>query len=256
MTNEPTSRTVEQAPGAARVFYKQPELLTVEEHSTLGLNRANRPYDFCSTVRAVPLTAVEMNIAQRHYPIIFSSVEEPSLLAVVGVVDDINLFVDERGRWEAGAYIPAYLRCHPFALVTHTAEDFAVAVDMAATTVAENGEQPIFDGKELSAPVKESVEHCARFDAQAKITAEFCKRLAELDLLTGQELSLAPDEGGEETVVAKYVAVDFRKLQELDAETLQKLHKDGTLAAVYAHRFSLDTWRHLLERRVRRKQQG
>lgn len=256
MTNEPTSRTVEQAPGAARVFYKQPELLTVEEHSNLGLNRANRPYDFCSTVRAVPLTAVEMNIAQRHYPIIFSSVEEPSLLAVVGVVDDINLFVDERGRWEAGAYIPAYLRCHPFALVTHTAEDFAVAVDMAATTVAENGEQPIFDGKELSAPVKESVEHCARFDAQAKITAEFCKRLAELDLLTGQELSLAPDEGGEETVVAKYVAVDFRKLQELDAETLQKLHKDGTLAAVYAHRFSLDTWRHLLERRVRRKQQG
>ena len=256
MTNEPTSRTVEQAPGAARVFYKQPELLTVEEHSTLGLNRANRPYDFCSTVRAVPLTAVEMNIAQRHYPIIFSSVEEPSLLAVVGVVDDINLFVDERGRWEAGAYIPAYLRCHPFALVTHTAEDFAVAVDMAATTVAENGEQPIFDGQELSAPVKESVEHCARFDAQAKITAEFCKRLAELDLLTGQELSLAPDEGGEETVVAKYVAVDFRKLQELDAETLQKLHKDGTLAAVYAHRFSLDTWRHLLERRVRRKQQG
>ena len=256
MTNEPTSKTVEQAPGAARIFYKQPELLTVEEHSKLGLNRSNRPFDFCSSVRAVPLTAVEMNIMQRHCPIIFSSVEDPSLLAVVGVVDDVNLFVDEQGQWEAGVYIPAYLRCHPFALVSHTSEDFAVAVDMAATTVAENGEQPIFDGQELSAPVKDSVEHCARFDAQAKLTAEFCKRLAELDLLTGQELSLAPEKGAEETVVAKYVAVDFRKLEALDAETLQKLHRDGTLAAIYAHRFSLDTWRQLLERRIQRKKKA
>ncbi|MDH3621026.1 MAG: SapC family protein [Gammaproteobacteria bacterium] len=256
MTNEPTSRTVEQAPGAARVFYKQPELITPEEHSNLGLNKANRPFDFCSSVRAVPLTAVEMNIMQRHCPIIFSSVEEPSLLAVVGVVDDENLFVDENGRWETGVYIPAYLRCHPFALVAHETEDFAVAVDLAATTVAEGGEPLIFDGKELSAPANEIVQHCLLFDAQAKITAEFCNRLAELELLTGQELSLAPDEGGEETVVAKYVAVDFRKLEAIDAETLQKLHKDGTLAAIYAHRFSLDTWRQLLQRRVERKKRA
>ena len=182
--------------------------------------------------------------------------EEPSLLAVVGIGEDDNLFVDAEGRWEPGVYIPAYLRCHPFALVTHTEEDFAVAVDMAATTVAENGEHPIFDGTELSPTAQEIVNHCARFDAQAKISAEFCKRLAELELLTGQELSLAAEEGGEETVMAKYVAVDFRKVEALDAETLQTLHKDGTLAAIYAHRFSLDMWRELLQRRVQRKQKA
>ena len=256
MSNEQTSKSVEQAPGAARIFYQQPELLTVEDHSNYGLNMANRPYDFCSSVRAVPLTSVEMVAAQRHYPIIFSSIEEPSLLAVVGVLDDRNLFVDDSGYWEAGTYIPAYLRCHPFALVSHTDDQFAVAVDIKASTVAENAEQPFFDGKELTAPVQERVDHCARFDAQLKITAEFCSRLAELQLLTGQEVSLTPDGEAEEMAVAKYIAVDFRKLESLDPETLQTLHADGTLAHIYAHRFSLDLWRQLLDRRVRRKNAG
>ena len=46
-----------------------------------------------------------------------------------------------------------------------------------------------------------------------------------------------------------YEAID--KLQKLDAATVEKLFQDGMLGAIYAHRFSLDNWVRLLERRQR-----
>ena len=52
------------------------------------------------------------------------------------------------------------------------------------------------------------------------------------------------------------IAVDLKKLKELDAATLQQLHVDGTLSAIYAHCFSLDNWLHLLERRKLRQSAG
>lgn len=249
MTNEQTSRSIDQAPGGASKFYTRPELLTIEEHGNLGINVAAQPYAFASTVRAIPITSVEVPAAQRHYPIIFTSVEEPSLLAVVGVLDDRNLFVDNDGQWERGAYIPAYLRCYPFGLVTHKEDQYAVAVDMAAPNIVENAAQPFFEGGELAPPVQERVDHCAQFDAQLKVTAGLCKRLAALKLLTGQALTVTPE--GEEQVLAKYVAIDLRKVRDLDAATLRELHLDGTLATIYAHRFSLDLWHQLLARRAR-----
>jgi hypothetical protein len=252
MTSEQTSRTVDRAPGGAAKFYTQPELLTVEEFGNQGLNLSEQSYAFSSAVRAVPITSVEIPTVQRHYPIIFTEVENPSLLAVVGVLDDQNLFVDESGQWEAGTYIPAYLRCYPFALVKHSEDQYAVAVDVAAPNIAEDAEQPFFEGKELAPVIQARVDHCARFDANLKQTAEFCRRLADLKLLTGQELAVEPDGKGDKQVVAKYIAVDLPKVRDLDADILRELHLDGTLAAIYAHRFSLDLWNNLLERRVRR----
>ncbi len=252
MTSERKSSTVEQAPGGAAKFYQQPELLTIEEFGNHGLNLSEHSYAFSRAVRAVPITSLEIPTVQRHYPIIFTDVENPSLLAVVGVLDDENLFVDENGQWEAGTYIPAYLRCYPFALVTHSEGQYAVAIDLAAPNIAENAEQPFFEGKELAPVIQARVDHCARFDAHLKLTAEFCRRLADLKLLTGQELEVETTETGEKKVVAKYIAVDLPKVRDLDADILRELHLDGTLASIYAHRFSLDLWNQLLERRVRR----
>ena len=253
MTDETRSSTIDQAPGASSVFYKRPELLIPEDHADLGLNPGNRPFDFCRSVRAVPLTSLEIVAAQRHYPIIFSSIEKPSLLAVVGVMDDENLFVDANGHWEPGAYVPAYLRCHPFALASRTDEQYAVAVDMEASTVARDAELPFFDGNALTPQTSARVDHCVEFEAQAKVTAALCQRLADRELLAGQELTLSPDDGGEAVSVAKYVSVHFEKLESLPAEDLLEMHRDGTLALLYAHRFSLDLWRDLLRRRAIRQ---
>ena len=234
-------------------FYSKPELLTLEDHGALGINPSAASYDFLKSVRVVPVTMLELTAAQRHYPVVFSSLEQATLLAVVGVLDDTNLFVEADGAWRESTYVPAYARCYPFALATGPDDQFAVVIDSAAPMVAENAEQPFFDGSSLSTPIQQRVDHCMQYDAQNKATRVFCDRLAELKLLKGQEVTFNRTDGGEEIVLGSYVAVDFAKVKDLDSETLQQFHTDGTLAAIYAHRFSLDLWWQLLDLRNRLK---
>lgn len=233
-------------------LYSRPELLTVEDHGHLGLNTAPRPFDFVKSIRVVPLAAVEIASAQKNYPIIFSDLKQPTLLAVVSILDDDNLFVDSDGKWDVATYVPAYIRCHPFALAARPNNQFAVVIDRDAPVISENPEQPFFNGKELTPPIQARVDFCAQYTSHRPATQALCDKLLELNLLSGQQASYKPDDGGDEQSIGSYVAVDFDKVKELDAGTLRELHLDGTLSMIYAHRFSLENWFRLLERRNRR----
>ena len=96
-------------------LYEQPEVLSFEAHDGLGLTPQDAPFAFVRDIRAVPLTMTEFQTAQKHYPIVFSNLENPVPLAIVGILEDRNLFVGDDGKWHPYAYVPAYLRCHPFA---------------------------------------------------------------------------------------------------------------------------------------------
>ena len=232
-------------------LYTQPQLLTVEEHGHLGLNTSGQPYNFARSIRVVPLAAAEIGSAQKYYPVVFSDLKEPALLAVVGVLEDRNLFVDDNGKWDSAAYVPSYLRCHPFALASRPDDQYAVVIDRAAPVISENPDQPFFDGGKLTAPIQARVDFCTQYSAHEPATQAFCDRLAELDLLSGQKATFTPEGEGEEQTIASYVAVDFDRLQKLDTTAVERLFKDGMLSAIYAHRFSLENWFRLLERRQR-----
>lgn len=68
-----------------KFLYQQPEVLTLEDHGSLGITPNERPFDFVKDERAIPLTMVEISSAQRHYPIIFSNLEDPVPMAVLGL---------------------------------------------------------------------------------------------------------------------------------------------------------------------------
>ena len=90
-------------------LFERPELLNKEQHGGLGVDRPEKPFAFCSQIRAVPLTISEIPSAMKDYPVVLMSEEDPIPLAVVGLVDDVNLFVDENGMWEENTYIPGYI---------------------------------------------------------------------------------------------------------------------------------------------------
>jgi hypothetical protein len=246
--NQPRSTAHENLEGSM-FLYTQPQLLTVEDHGHLGLNTSGQPYDFVRSIRVVPLAAAELSSAQKNYPVVFSDLEKPALLAVVGVLEDRNLFVDDNGNWDSAAYVPSYLRCYPFAMSTRQDDQYAVVIDRVAPVISENPDQPFFDGQALTAPIQAQVDLCAQFAAHQPATQAFCDRLVELELLSGQQATFTPEGEGEEQTIASYVAVDFDKLRKLDATTVEKLFQDGMLAAIYAHGFSLENWFQLLKRR-------
>jgi len=235
-------------------LYEKPELLTKEDHGKLGLSKVDNPYEFVRNVRMVPVVVTEIVSAQKYYPVVFSELENPVPIAVVGVLEDKNLFVDESGRWDRLTYIPSYLRRHPFAFARHSEDKFSVVVDRAAGVVSENPEFPFFEGDELSENTQAMVDFCSQYEAERQRTNAFCARLKELDLLIPQQSAYRPGGGEEEKPMANYVGVDVNRLNDLDKDILQELHQSGSLASIFAHLFSLENWNRLLDRRAWRKQ--
>ena len=230
-------------------LYEKPELLDAEKHGHLGISVVPGPYRFAAKARAVPIVVSEMMTAQKHYPVVFSSLDEPVLLAVVGLYEGKNLFVDFDGRWEDDVYIPAYLRCHPFAFAEGPDDGFAVVIDRAANTITESPDEPFFDGPELSAKTKSRVDFYGQYGGERQKTRDFCNLLSELGLLSGQEVRRTLR--GTPQNLASYIAVDAGKLSALTSEELWELHRTGMLAAIYAHIFSLDNWKRLIDKHAR-----
>lgn len=243
----------EAAPSGAfegKMFlYEEPALLNKDEHGNLGLSKVTSPFDFARNIKGVPVVAGEIQTAQKHYPIVFSEFEEPVLIAIVGITEDVNLFVDDSGNWDQGSYIPSYLRCHPFAFARRDDDEFAIVIDRSSKMISETPEIPFFDEEKLSEKIQSRVDFCGQYNEERRRTMEFCNRVKELGLLNGQRVAQTMPDGAE-IKVADYVTIDPRKLNDLDKDTLHELHKDGSLAAIFAQIFSLENWNRLMTRRT------
>src|ERR1700678_1564922 len=85
------------------LLYTQPEPLSRETHAKIGLRRVEKPFGFAANTNVVPLTVTEFSMATLSYPIIFAG-ERRQPLAVLGVGAGSNLFIDQDGGYEMGAY--------------------------------------------------------------------------------------------------------------------------------------------------------
>jgi len=237
-------------------LYEKPELLTPKDHGTMGFKPAENPFEFVKGVRAIPLTMVEFGSAMRHYPIIFSNLERPMPLAIVGLLDDVNLFVNEQGQWDQFCYVPTYLRCHPFTFAKEAGGQLAIVLDRNAASVSEEPEYPFFVNDEPSEHTNALMQLCADYERERLRTVEFGTKLVEHGLLGTMRASQTSGSGAEEQPLADYVAIDAAKLDELPAETIYEFHKAGFLSAAYLHLYSLENWRHLMARRVSKGDAG
>ena len=229
-------------------LYEQTELLTIAQHSALGLTPSDTPYAFAGKVRAIPVTLPEFASAQRNYPIVFTSIDNPFPVAVVGLLEDDNLFIDN-GIWDQGCYVPAYLRCHPFSFAGEQDGRIAVVIDRKAATVKADAKYPFFVDGKLAAETESMMRFCAQYEAERKRTVEFCLQLRDMGLLVQQRAVHKSDGSDEETTLANYVSVDTQKLAELGDETVLALHRSGRLAATYLQAYSMENWQPLIMRR-------
>jgi hypothetical protein len=243
--------TDQQALSGQRFLFDHPELLTKEDHGHLGLNHLAQPFAFAKDVRAVPLLVSEIRSAQRHCPVVFSDGEDPFPMAVLGVLEDRNLFLDDSGHWQEPGYVPAYLRCYPFALANAATDQFALVVDRSAAMVGEAATVPFFDGDRLSRPVQERLELCRLYQTEELSTDAFCKTLKSLDLLVQQEAHYAIE--GQVTTIARYATVHQDRLRSLDPNILAELMRNGSLAAIMAQLFSLENFGELVRLRQLRR---
>ncbi|MCI5047819.1 MAG: SapC family protein [Aquisalinus sp.] len=233
-------------------LFRKPELLTKEAHGSMGVKRPKRPFAFCEGVRAVPLTVTEIPMAQKHYPIIFADEKNPMPMAVVGLIDDINLFVDDKGEWEQNCYIPGYIRRYPFALASdQNSERMAIVVDVEYEGITKKPDAKFFENDEPSDETKRVMEYCSNYERDRINTQQFAQALAEHDLLATQVAQFTPD-GGDPRPFAQYIGVEEKRLTQLTDDKYLELRKSNLLPLLYAQLMSMANWRTIMDRRIRR----
>lgn len=231
-------------------LYEKPELLSREEHGNYGINPIERPFAFCAKIRAVPLVISEIPAAARHYPIVFHELTNMVPLAVLGIVDDVNLFVDDKGVWDQHAYIPAYVRRYPFAVAAETGSDrMAIVIDRAYGGLAVGAQAPFFTGGEPTDATRQMIDFCQGYENDRRVTDQFLKELEALDLVTPQQAQYTPTGKTESLVFANYYGVDENKLRDLADDKFIGLRRNGLLNVVHAQLWSMDNWRQLIQRR-------
>ncbi|MEM8827126.1 MAG: SapC family protein, partial [Pseudomonadota bacterium] len=150
-TPENGAAAPEQQAAQLPLFYKSLVPLSSQQHAKFGVD-VRKTLEFTRGMHAIPLTVDEFASAQRHYPIIFSGGETPAPLALLGLQEGQNFFLNEDGTWREETYVPAYIRRYPFMLarLRPDSDDLSLCFDNSYDEVHEDAEQPFFDGTETT----------------------------------------------------------------------------------------------------------
>lgn len=243
-----TETATANPPPPAPLGYRSLTPLIAERHSDLRY-AGGGGYAFARGINAVPLLAEEFGLAQAHYPILFPLAAPYLPLALLGARQGQNDFVGENGRWRKGAYVPAYVRRHPFMLATaqgHPDRRLLCADLSAEGFGATEGAGPLFDDQGGPTPVsKQILEFCQRYDVAEQRTRATVHQLASLGVLEPGAISV---KRGDETFrVDGFQVISQKRLNALDDQTLAGFTRRGVLPLIAAHLFSTTQFSELFQ---------
>lgn len=238
------------------LFFNDLMPLNSQDHKnfrTRGIDAA----PWLGKAHAIPLTIDEFPQAQRNFPIVFSIGENPLPLALMGLNEGVNTFVDADGKVSEPIYIPAYVRRYPFMLAKLQADatELSLMFDPTSEAVGEfdEGERLFDDEGNKTAAVDRILEFCQQFEQSAQRTQAFLKELQDADLLMDGEVAIQREGEAQPFVYRGFRMVDQEKLREVSGEKLTEWHKNGLLMLIHSHLFSLELMRVIFGRQ---NQQG
>jgi hypothetical protein len=238
------------------LFYNSIEPLNATQHSKMKVRTMLRMPQIART-HAIPVTVDEFALVQRHYPIVFTVGDNPIPIALFGLNEGVNVFLDEDGRpLETSIYIPAYVRRYPFLLarLRPDSDELSLCFDPTANAVGDFEEgQALFDGDQPSEATKAILQFCEQFEAAGQRTAAFVEELTKGDLLMDGEVAIQPEGFQQPFVYRGFRMIDEEKLRNLRGDELRRMNQNGILPLIYAHLFSLSEMRSVFGRQM---QQG
>ncbi|MEN9765903.1 MAG: hypothetical protein RL397_1858 [Pseudomonadota bacterium] len=225
------------------LFYKKLELLDANKHKALGVAKELTDLSYASQTDFIPIAASELSFASRHYPLVFvaeASDATPTLVAMVGLGENKNLFVDAKGRWRSGVYIPAWVRRYPFITVKTQDNRDAVAFDPDAKIFTSKNSLPLFENDKPTLALERILAFQNEFNAAFEQTQAMAKALQNAGVLEPSTLSIGGnDKDRQRRSVSGFLVVNEEKLRSLDGASLAKLNEANALGLAYAQMLSL-----------------
>lgn len=224
------------------MFYNDLMPLNSRDHATWKAKNADTA-PWLIGQHAIPLTAEEFPQAARHYPIIFASGDNPVPLALMGLNEGVNVFVDDEGKVTQPIYIPAYVRRYPFLLakLNPTSEELSLCFDPSSGLLGDSvdGADLFADGQPSEA-TKSALAFCEQFEQAGQRTQAFIDELKKHDLLMEGEVAIQQQGNDQPFIYRGFQMVNQDKLREIRGDVLRGWAQSGLLPLLYAHLFSLE----------------
>ena len=234
------------------LFYNDLMPLNSRDHANFSAKSADTA-KWLVGHHAIPLTVDEFPQAQRNFPIVFSSGDNPLPLALMGLNEGVNVYVDDNGKVTDPVYIPAYIRRYPFMLakLRQESEELSLCFDPTADTVGEfnDGDKLFAEDGQASESTKGILQFCEQFEQAGQRTRAFMEEMAKHELLMEGEMSISRSEAPDKPFVYRgFKMVNQEKLRDVRGDQLRTWNQNGLLPLIHAHLFSLDMMRDLFAR--------
>ncbi|HSH07078.1 MAG TPA: SapC family protein [Burkholderiales bacterium] len=212
---------------------------------------------FCRTLNAIAISAAEFPVAGRDYPLVFASLDAGKTfapVAVLGLTQSSNLYVDAGGSWDPSTYVPAFVRRYPFCISKLYVDGVPAGerVVCVAQAYLDRGGIALFDARGKPTPRWQPLEQLlAQYEADLDRTADLCAALARLALLTPFSMQVRGGQKAVELRMGGMYRVDEARLHALRPASHKALVNKGYMSAIYAHLHSLDNFTRLYARQLR-----
>ena len=239
-------------PSGLPLFYNQLQPLSSGAHGDWHARPSDRA-GFLANAHAVPVTVDEFALVQRHYPIVFSVGENPVPLALMGLNEGVNTFVDGEGALLGEVYVPAYVRRYPFMLarLRPDSDELSLCFDPTADAVGKFEEgDALFVGGQPSEATRNVLDFCEQFEQAGQRTGAFMSELVEHKLLIDGEVTIQPEGAPQPFIYRGFQMVSEEKLRELRGDVARKMIQSGLLALLYAHLLSMNLVRDIFARQI------
>lgn len=238
---------------ALPLLYNDIAPLSSQTHAGFKLQKRDKA-PFLTEQHAIPVTIDEFVMVQRNMPIVFSTGENPVPLALMGLNQGVNVFLnDEGGLEERGTYMPAYVRRYPFLLakLRQDSEELSLCFDPTSDVIGDFDEgDALFDGTDPTETTKGLLDFCEQVETSGQRTAAFMKELKEAELLMDGEVSIQREGNDKPFVYRGFQMVNEEKLKDIRGDQARKFVQNGMLALVYAHLMSLSQIREIFGRQI------
>lgn len=246
---QPTVKQMRQQIQHAPLFFTSPFPLSLERHKQSGLV-SRSSFDFARYTNSIPINLVEFIEAAACFPIVFTEGEQIVPLAVVGLADGLNLFVDAAGQWVPMSYVPAYVRKYPFVLMEAMDERYVLCVDEVSSRVMpSNPDIPFYEDEKPAKLLEHALEFCYAFQQEHEQAKAFGKALNEAGLLTSRRIAIQ-HEGQVVSALQGFLVLDEQKLAQVPDETWLLWRRNGWAFYIDAIMISMVNWRKLAHRFV------
>lgn len=230
-------------------MYKNPIFLNAVTHNSVRVAPVAN-FNFARAINSVLIVGQEFLEAAKYFPVVFTKGDDGEVVpvAILGLRNEENLFVNDEGKWREGTYIPAYFRRYPFILADNVGQygSFAVCIDSQYEGFGDKSGMQLFDADgNQTVEFKNTIEFLRNYQSQFENTKSLITVLQEYDLFKEVSANITLP-AGEKLGFTGLLMVDEEAMFKLDDEKIVHLFRFGYLAWIYAHLYSMSNFRPLM----------